>query len=95
MPTIMEALDDAIVWARMGETLSLPYKTWLDNPKTAVQRALQHLSSESDLPLVILFDEADGLTGKTMVTFLTQLRKGYLSRDRIPFPHTVALIGQR
>jgi len=30
-----------------------------------------------------------------MVSFLTQLRQGYLDRSRIPFPSSVVLIGQR
>ena len=30
-----------------------------------------------------------------MVSFLTQLRTGYIDRSRVPFPHSLALIGRR
>jgi hypothetical protein len=43
----------------------------------------------------VLFDEADGLVGEAMVSFLTQLRHGYIERSRTPFPASVALVGQR
>ena len=62
---------------------------------TFVLRYLRDLAARSDKPLVVLFDEADGLVGATMVSLLTQLRQGYLDRSRTPFPSSVALIGQR
>jgi hypothetical protein len=45
--------------------------------------------------LVLLFDEADVLTGPAMVSFLTQLRALYLARHRQPAPWSVVLIGVR
>ncbi len=65
------------------------------DPGTAVLRYLQGLAAAASRPLVLLFDEADGLVGKPMVSFLTQLRRGYLDRSMVPFPHSVALIGMR
>lgn len=62
---------------------------------TFLLRYLRDLAARSDKPLVILFDEADGLVGKAMVSFLTQLRQGYISRAEIPFPSSVVLVGQR
>ncbi len=67
----------------------------VDPASTFVLRYLRDLAARSDKPLVMLFDEADGLVGATMISFLTQLRQGYLDRSRIPFPSSVALIGQR
>ncbi|WP_437292013.1 ATP-binding protein [Sorangium sp. So ce406] len=58
-------------------------------------RYLRDLAARSDRPLVLLFDEADGLVGAAMVSFLTQLRQGYLDRSQTAFPSSVALIGQR
>jgi hypothetical protein len=60
-----------------------------------VLRYLRDLATRSDKPLVVLFDESDGLVGATMVTFLTQLRQGYLDRSELPFPASVVLVGQR
>ena len=68
---------------------------WLRSPKSALLSWLQHVSAESTRPLVVLFDEADGLMGPAMVSFLTQLRAGYVDRSATPFPHSLALIGMR
>ena len=47
---------------------------------------LRTLSRLDERPLVLLLDEADGLVGPAMVSFLTQLRHGYIARSRAPFP---------
>ncbi len=64
-------------------------------PQTALVRYLQDLAARSPLPLVVLIDEADVLVGPTMVSFLTQLRDGYLDRRKKRFPHSIALVGMR
>ena len=46
-------------------------------------------------PLVIFFDEADCLSNGTLISFLRQLRSGYASRARVPFVHSIALVGMR
>ncbi|HSN99424.1 MAG TPA: hypothetical protein VLS89_14105, partial [Candidatus Nanopelagicales bacterium] len=56
---------------------------------------LRRLSTVVKQPLVILCDEADGLLGTAMVSFLTQLRAGYIDRSNAPFPASVVLVGQR
>lgn len=68
---------------------------FLVDPATALENYLADLAARSSKPLVVLFDEADGLIGPTMVSFLTQLRDGYIARRRAPFPHSVALVGMR
>ena len=67
----------------------------LQDPATAVQRYLGALARCVPRPVVLFFDEADGLVAETMVSFLTQLRSGYIDRSDTPFPHSVALIGMR
>jgi hypothetical protein len=64
-------------------------------PATALLRYLVQLSALDERPLVLLFDETDGLVGEAMVSFLTQLRHGYIERSQAPFPSSVVLIGQR
>ncbi len=68
---------------------------FLQTPETAIFRYLSELASTDPLPWVVLFDEADGLVGEAMVSFLTQLRQGYIERSRSPFPACVVLVGQR
>jgi hypothetical protein len=48
-----------------------------------------------DKPLIILFDEADCLANGTLITFLRQLRNGYVNRANIPFVRSIALVGMR
>ncbi len=44
-------------------------------------------------PLVVFFDEADCLVGDVLISFLRQLRDGYVNRKMIPFPKSIALVG--
>ena len=48
-----------------------------------------------DKPLVVFFDEADCLGGSTLISFLRQLRAGFINRVLTPFVHSVALVGMR
>jgi len=49
-----------------------------------------------DKPLVIFFDEADCLSDDTLITFLRQLRDGYIARrNGSQFVQSIALVGMR
>ncbi|MDR0308063.1 MAG: ATP-binding protein, partial [Chitinispirillales bacterium] len=48
-----------------------------------------------DKPLILFFDEADCLSNGTLITFLRQLREGYINRPDVPFVHSAALVGMR
>ncbi|HSO00630.1 MAG TPA: ATP-binding protein [Candidatus Nanopelagicales bacterium] len=67
----------------------------LEPTNSFLLRYLRDLAARSARPLVVLFDEADALMGEAMVSFLTQLRQGYIDRSDTPFPASVVLIGQR
>jgi hypothetical protein len=45
--------------------------------------------------MVLFFDEADCLSEGTLVTFLRQLREGFVSRSMVPFVRSIALAGIR
>ena len=47
------------------------------------------------VPLVLLIDEADVISGPAMVSFLRQLRAGFMDRGLGRFPTSVALSGRR
>ncbi len=74
---------------------ALDVDAWMTTPGTALLHAMRSLSACSARPLVYLFDEADGLAGATMVSFLSQLRAGYLDRSTTPFARSVVLVGRR
>ena len=60
---------------------------------TAISDALQELCVRAGKPLVLFFDEADCLYGDILISFLRQLRDGYVNRDMMPFPKSIALVG--
>jgi len=62
-------------------------------PDLGVKLFLTMLAQKAGKPLVVLFDEVDGLTEGTAVTFLRELRNGYVTRNNIPFPASVAIVG--
>ena len=59
----------------------------------AVRTALRDLCREAGKPLVVFFDEADCLFGQVLISFLRQLRDGYVNRKLVPFPRSIALVG--
>jgi len=62
---------------------------------TVLLRVLSQFCRQLDKPLVILFDEVDCLSNGTLISFLRQLRDGYIDRDDIPFVHSIGLVGMR
>ena len=60
-----------------------------------VREFLSGAAAASRKPLAVFFDEVDCLSDDTLVTFLRQLRDGYVTRDAAPFPASVALVGMR
>ena len=59
----------------------------------AVRGALRQLCRHAGKPLVVFFDEADCRVGDVLISFLRQLRDGYVNREDIPFPASIALVG--
>jgi len=93
--TFLNKLDDAVAMYLSDLGVPIERARLLDDPGTAVLRYLRDLAARSPRPLVVFMDEADCLVGTTMISFLTQLRDGYLARNKTPFPHSVALVGMR
>ncbi len=62
---------------------------------TLLRMSLTHFCENLDKPLIILFDEIDCLANGTLISFLRQIREGYVNRQLTPFVHVVGLIGMR
>ena len=60
---------------------------------TAVSDTLTAICRKAGKPVVVFFDEADCLVGDVLISFLRQLRDGYVNRKMMPFPKSVALVG--
>ncbi len=59
----------------------------------AVRTVLQNVSRAVGKPVVVFFDEADCLVGDALISFLRQLRDGYVNRKTILCPKSIALVG--
>ena len=63
---------------------------------TRIKALLTELALYAAKPLYVFFDEADCLSGATLITFLRQLRDGAVSLTKGEnFPASIALIGMR
>ena len=59
----------------------------------AVRAMLRRICRMAGKPVVVFFDEADCLLGNVLILFLRQLRDGFVNRDVVPFPTSIALVG--
>lgn len=94
MRVLLARLEQARAYD-LPEAAGLDLDALLQVPETCVLLALRQMTAAATLPLVVIVDEADSLVGTAMVSFLTQLRDGYIERERVPFASSVVLIGQR
>ena len=95
IPAVVRSLTVAI---KFHSTLSgIPFDTDAnyDDFNTVLRTCLSRFCAALDRPLVIMFDEVDCLSNGTMLSFLRQLREGYVNRGTIPFVHSLALVGMR
>ena len=95
MPAIINGFAIAL------ENYQLPYfENFKDNLDmtdhlNALGLALSRYCRRIDKPLIIFFDEADCLSEGTLISFLRQLRDGFVNRHIAPFPASIALVGMR
>ena len=98
IPKIVESMRNAVlrhpVFGGLVRDPDSEMPTLRPPPPGLDVKALLALMSEwSKKPLVVFFDEVDCLSDDTLVTFLRQLRNGYITRDETPFPSSIALVG--
>jgi type II secretory pathway predicted ATPase ExeA len=94
VPAIVNSILNSLNWHPTLKDLPRPL---VDHSAYTmeVNSLLIQLAQTAGKPLVVLFDEADCLSGSTLISFLRQLRDGYVNRIRSPFPVSVALVGMR
>ena len=93
VPEIVRRIEARI--NRQGLPKGFAQNANYDNFTGVLNTVLANYCRSLDKPLVILFDEADCLSSKTLIAFLRQLREGFVSRAREPFVHSIALVGMR
>jgi hypothetical protein len=69
----------------------------MKRPGTKVRKILNQLCRDLDRDLVVFFDGVDLISGQGLVSFLAQVRDGFLYRDGTVnrFPRSMALAGRR
>lgn len=75
----------------------MPPSPWPDGPPAVrLRRGLTAWSRSCPMPIVLLIDEIDSLSGKSLIYVLRQLRAGHNARVHGgPFPASVVLCGMR
>jgi len=86
----ISAICDAIKWHASSYNVPVP--------KIANKSIYNLLGSWAKLvapkPLIVFFDELEVLTDESLMSFLSQLSKGFVSRDAGIFPVSIALLGR-
>jgi len=96
IPAILSALRSSMKYSRIPAlTSGLFAREELSDVTNALKDALTSFCDSLDKPLVILFDEVDSVSDATLISFMRQLRNGYITRNNAPFLHSTALVGMR
>lgn len=95
MPLIIKCIKQALRKEKIPKNEFFAEKADYDDYTGVLIDELTKYCELLDKPLVVFFDEADCLSESTLISFLRQLRLGYVSRTLAPFAHSVALVGMR
>jgi len=95
IPLIIDAIKSALLINKLPGAKSFPEDNHGIGYANALQLAITEYCRNLNKPLVVFFDEADCLCGSTLISFLRQLRSGYINRNIAPFIHSLSLTGMR
>jgi hypothetical protein len=95
IPEIVRTLREAIRFSAIPQREMFAKNADYEHISGVLKTQLSLFCQNIDKPLVLLFDEADCLKEGALISFLSQLRNGYIDRDAIPFVHSLALVGMR
>jgi hypothetical protein len=102
MSTVVDRIDKGLRDSSVDKISNLAYsfteEPYMKAPSSKVQNMLNDICRSLDRELVVFFDEADCMHEDPLITFLTQIRDGYLYRYNSPktvFPRSMALVGMR
>jgi hypothetical protein len=92
---INAAMDTSAVESIRKRSFTYDTLPGMKYPGSKIRIILNQLCRDLDKDLVVFFDEADILSGHGLVSFLAQVRDGYLYRDETVnrFPRSMALVG--
>ena len=93
IPLVIKCIKQALHILKLPKSENFAKNADYDNFAGVLNIELTRYCEALDKPLVLFFDEADCLSGATLISFLRQLRAGYVNRTLAPFVHSVALVG--
>ena len=95
IPAIINCLKTDIMFSNLPNKLEFAKNLDGIDVANQIRIAITYFCASLDKPLIIFFDEADCLGESTLITFLRQLRNGFVNRGSVPFPISIALVGMR
>ena len=95
IPLLIKGLKEAFCTSNVPKNELFAENADYSNYSGVLHSELKKYCKLLDRPLVIFFDEADCLKEGTLISFLRQLRMGYVNRALAPFVHSLALVGMR
>ena len=95
IPEALSNLKLALKYSNLPHKNEFAQNIDKESYSTQIGDALKDYCSLLDKPFIIFIDEIDGLQNGTLITFLRQLRDGYITRPEINFVHSIALVGMR
>ena len=95
IPLVVKCIKEALCTSDIPKCEVFAENADYDNYTGVLNSELKKYCKILNKPLVIFFDEADCLSNGTLISFLRQLRLGYVNRVLAPFVQSVALVGMR
>ncbi|MDR1080445.1 MAG: ATP-binding protein [Deltaproteobacteria bacterium] len=102
MRKIVSQMNIGLRSSRADELRNLAYKfnemKYMADPDGRVRLIINDICEDLDRELIVFFDEADCIDEDPLITFLAQIRDGYLFRSNshgTRFPRSLALVGMR
>ena len=95
VPAIINCLKTDIKYSNLPNKLDFAQHLDGVDIYNQIRTAITDYCISIDKPLIIFFDEADCLCEDTLITFLRQLRNGFINRGSVAFPISIALVGMR
>ena len=83
IPAILKALKSNMMFHTELKDFDLLERVDMTDYTNSIKMAFILLCQKLNKPLVVFFDEADCLSDSTLITFLRQLREGYIQRVSI------------
>jgi hypothetical protein len=84
IPEVIRTIRNALIKGRIAHGEKFASHADYNNFTGVLQKSLSDYCCLLDKPFVLLLDEVDTMSGDTMVSFLRQIRAGYIERKQLP-----------